>query len=261
MCCRCQNLLESECKNIMKSNHLPSKFSYKRNPILEDAKPPKLPVRTIEEQVWDIARTAQKRFTVRDVRRQAVAEITYDRVRACLDKWYAAGYIARTVDADIYPPTYLYEVINDCGQQPPQVDNQGQLKKQSTQDIVWRIVRILKNFNARQIIASANDGETKLNEKAVRYYLFHLHDAGYITWLSADDNQTLAQYTLTVDTGPKSPEIKRGKKVYDGNLGLIVYDPEVPLPPTHQNEAEQSKQKQMEKKRAKQAKREARRHV
>lgn len=260
MCCRCQNLLESECKNIMKSTNLPSKFSYKRNPILDAAKPPKRPVRSIEEQVWDIARATQERFTVRDVRRQAVAEITYDRVRACLDKWHAAGYIARIVDTNIYPPTYLYEVINDCGQQPPQVDNHGQLKKQSTQDIVWRTVRILKKFNARQIIASANDGETKLNEKAVRYYLFHLHDAGYITWLNADDNQTLAQYILTVNTGPKAPEIKRGKKVYDGNLGIVVYDPAIQLPPSHRQEEEVSKQKQAEKKRSKQAKKE-RRHV
>lgn len=260
MCCCCQNSLENVCKNMMKTTGVLSKISYKRNPILDAAKLPLRPVRSIEEQVWDIARTAQKSFTVRDVRRQVVGEVSYDRARACLDKWYAAGYVARTVDPQVYPPTYLYDVITDCGQQPPLVDNQGQLKKQSTQEIVWRTARILKQFNARQIIASANDGETMLNEKAVRYYLFHLHDAGYITWLNADDNQTLAQYVLTVNTGPKAPEIKRGKKVYDGNLGLIVYDPEVSLPPSHRQEDDASKQKQVEKMRSKQAKKE-RRHV
>lgn len=192
--------------------------------------------------MWDIARTAQAKFTVHEVRRQVKGEITSGRVRAWLDKWQAAGYVVRTVDNSKHPPTYLYEVINDCGQQPPQVDNQGRFKKQSTQDIVWRTVRILKNFNARQIIASANDGETTLNEKAVRYYLFHLHDAGYITCLNADDNQTLAQYRLTVNTGPKAPEVQRGKKIYDGNLGMVVYDPEIPLPPSHQAEKDNSRQ-------------------
>lgn len=242
MCCRCQNSLENDCQNVMQTTTLPSKFSYKRNPILDEAKLPEQPVRSFEEQVWDVARTAQSEFTVRDVRSQVGAEITTGRVRACLEKWQLSGHIARTVDTNNHLPIYLYKVINDCGQKPPQVDNQGQFKPQSTQEIVWRTVRILKRFNARQIIASANDGETTLNEKAVRYYLFHLHDAGYLTCLNADDNQTLAQYALTVNTGPKAPEVQRGKKIYDGNLGMVVYDPKIPLPPSHQAEKDNSRQ-------------------
>lgn len=240
MCC-CQKSIETDCKNIMKKSDSTSKTSYKRNPMLEGAKLPKSPVRNIEEQVWDIARSVTAGFTVRDVLDTLTGEIKPDRVRSFLDKWRVAGHVARTVDNSIYPPTYRYEVIKDCGQQPPRVDNKGCAKKQSTQDIVWRIARILKNFNARQIIASANDGVTVLNEKAVRYYLFHLHDSGYITRLNADDNQTPAQYRLTVNTGPKAPEIKRGKKVYDANLGIIVYDPKTPLPPAHQSDIKPNK--------------------
>lgn len=239
MCCRCQ---KSTDKNVNESDCMAAKFAYKRNPVLDKAKPPKRPIRNCEEQVWDIARTAESGLTIKGIRNKVVGEITYNRVKAWLEKWQSAGYVARTVNTNTYPPTYLYEVIHDCGQQPPQVDGKGVPKKPSGNEIVWRTARILKNFNARQIIASANDGDTALNERAVRLYLLHLYEAGYITWLNTEDTQSLAQYMLTVNTGPKAPEIQRGKKVYDGNLNLIVYDPETPLPPSHQSDKNNSKQ-------------------
>lgn len=242
MCCHCQNSLESDCKNVMKANNLRGKFAYKRNPILDAAKPPKRPIRTAEEQVWDIVRTAQEGLSVHDVFLKVKDKIKSDRVRAWLDKWHIGGYVTRTANTNTNPTTYLYEVINDCGQQPPQVNSSGVPKKPSGNEIVWRTARILKNFNARQIIASANDGDTMLNERAVRHYLFHLYEAGYITWHNANDTKSLAQYMLTVNTGPKAPAVQRGKKVYDGNLGMVVYDPAKPLPPSHQSDKNNSKQ-------------------
>lgn len=259
MCC-CQKPTEKTAKNGDCVTAIPAKYGYKRNPVLDNEKIPKQPIRNIEEQVWDIVRKSDKGLSVRDVRRQVIGEISYYRVKAWLDKWQAAGYVARTADTSAYPTVYLYEVTHDCGQKPPQVDGNGAPKKQCGTEIIWRTARILKRFNARQIIASANDGDTTLNERAVSQYLLSLYDAGYITWINTNDTQSLAQYTLTVNTGPKAPEIRRGKKVYDGNLGIVVYDPETPLPPTHQQELEQSKQKQAAKAQSKQAKRE-RRHV
>lgn len=259
MCC-CQKPTEQTAKNGDCMTAIPAKYGYKRNPVLDNKKLPKQPIRNIEEQVWDIARKSDKGLSVRDVRRQVIGEISYYRVKAWLDKWQTAGYVARTADTTTYPTVYLYEVINDCGQQPPKVDGKGVPKKPSANEIIWRTTRILKSFNARQIIASANDGDTTLNERAISQYLLSLYDAGYITWTNADDTQSLAQYVLSVNTGPKAPEIQRGKKVYDGNLGIVVYDPETPLPPSHQQELEQSKQKQAAKAQSKQAKRE-RRHV
>jgi hypothetical protein len=258
MCC-CQKTTDQTIQGGC-MDAIPAKYAYKRNPVLDATKPPKQPIRNMEEQVWDIARTSEKGLSVRDVRRQVVGEITYYRVKAWLDKWQAAGYVARTADTSTYPTVYLYEVTHDCGQKPPQVDGHGAPKKQSGVDIIWRTARILKRFNARQIIASANDGDTTLNERAVSQYLLSLYDAGYMTWTNTADTQSLAQYLLTVNTGPKAPEIQRGKKVYDGNLGMIVYDPETPLPPAHQNEVERSKQKQAARAQAKQAKKGAR-HV
>lgn len=240
MCCcqqsNHQNVIEGDCMAAV-----PAKYGYKRNPVLNNKKLPKQAIRNVEEQVWDIVRRSEKGLSVRDVRRQVVGEISYYRVKAWLDKWKAAGYVARTADTSTYPTVYLYEVIHDCGQQPPKVDGKGIAKKPSANEVIWRTARILKSFNARQIIASANDGDTTLNERAISQYLLSLYDAGYITWTNTDDTQSLAQYLLTVNTGPKAPEIRRGKKVYDGNLGMIVYDPETPLPPSHQAELDKRK--------------------
>ena len=74
------------------------------------------------------------------------------------------------------------------------------------------------------------------------------------TYMEADmDSQArqakqLAVYQLLHNTGPKAPEIQRGKKVYDGNLGMIVYDPEKPLPPSHEAEKNNSEQAKKAKK-------------
>lgn len=258
MCCMKtnQNLNSGHCIGS-DCNHS-SMPAYHRNSNLLHAAPT-VPLRLLDEQVWDLLRVPDASVTVSGICDSI--DISYYKAKSLLDSWIKSGHAKRTqgTNPKTSRPQYAYEIVRDCGQEPPQVDGKGDAKACSGNELVWRTLRILKVCNANQIADCATDSMATLNIRAVRQYLRQLHIAGYLMMVDAPRGQ-LAVYRLMHDTGPRAPEVQRGKKIYDGNLGLMVYDPETPLPPSQQLEASQSKQKQAAKKQSKQEKKE-RRHV
>ena len=255
MCCmktnqnlNCSHCAGSDCNQT-------SIPTYHRNPKLLQATPA-VPLRTVDEQVWDMLRANREQLLVSNVIDKV--DVSYFKAKALLNSWKRSGHVRRyqTINPKTKCPQQAYELLLDCGQEPPQVDGKGLPKSCSGNELIWRTLRILKVCNANQIVASATD---VLNIKTVRQYLRQLHMAGYLMMVDAPRGQ-LAVYRLMQDTGPRAPQVKRGKKVYDGNLGQIMYDPATPLPPSHREEDDVSKQKQVEKIRSKQEKKE-RRHV
>lgn len=224
MCCKST---ESDC---MTQN-------YVENPNLLQAKPA-VPLRTVDEQVWDMLRACPTGLLASDVVDKV--DVSYVKVKALLNSWKKSGHARRyqTINPKTQCPQQAYELLLDCGQEPPHVDGSGNPKSYSGNDLIWRTLRILKVCNANQIVASATEG---LNIKTVRQYLRQLHMAGYLMMVDAPQGQ-LATYRLMHDTGPRAPQVKRGKKVYDGNLGLVVYDPTTPLPPSHQSDTKHNKE-------------------
>lgn len=232
MCCRCQNSLESNCKNGM---------AIHSNPLLSASNPHTI-VRNDYEKLWDMLRATADGVTIRDVAR-TIPSINYDKAKAWLGALNSAGYVSREqIDLTRNLPTYCYQLIRDIGQKPPRIDSKGAPKPPSVNEAIWRTIRILRTFNANQIIASGSTPELVLNIASVRQYLRHLHSAGYLQVRQAGQAKQLAIYQLIHNTGPKAPEVQRGKKIYDGNLGLVVYDPAKPLPPSHEAEKNNSKQ-------------------
>lgn len=238
MCCHCQNLIESDCKNSKNSKTMSQ--SYHKNPNLLETLPT-VPLRTITEQIWDMLRTNNQELLVSDVCQKV--DVSYFKAKSLLSSWVASGHVRRY--QSINPKTKCrqkaYELLRDCGQEPPQVDGKGEPKSCSGNELVWRTLRILKLCNANQIVASATDATATLNISAVRQYLRQLHMAGYLVMTEQVQGQ-LAVYRLMHNTGPRAPEVQRGKKVYDGNLGMVVYDPAKPLPPSHQSDKNNFKQ-------------------
>lgn len=254
MCC-CQKSTEQTAKN--KASLMPKYFD---NPLLDNTNATPI-VRSDYEQMWDLLRTKKEGVLIKTVPR-TIPTISYDKAKAWLKALELAGYVLVTdISAmNAVCATYRYQLVRDIGQQPPHIDSNGQLKPVQASDLIWRTLRILKNANAHQIVASGSTPEVTLKISNVRQYLRALYLAGYLKADSTRHSRALATYQLIKNTGPKAPQVKRGKKVYDANLGMIVYDPETSLAPSHQLEAEQSKQKQVAKKQAKQAAKE-RRHV
>lgn len=262
MCCMKtnQNLNSGHCTRS-DCNQSDTMQNYFENPLLEPISGAPI-VRSEYEQMWDLLRAEGDGVLIKTVPR-TIQSISYDKAKAWLKALVLAGYVEATEETPMNAvcATYRYKLIKDIGQQPPQIDGKGRIKPTAANDLIWRTLRILKNCNAHQIIASGSTPETLLKISYVRQYLRALYLAGYLKAMPLRHPRALASYQLIKNTGPKAPEVQRGKKIYDGNLGLIVYDPATPLPPAHQKEAEQSKQKQTARAQAKRAKREARRHV
>lgn len=196
-----------------------------------------VPLRNGTEQVWDMLRTPDVSVTISNICKDI--DISYYKAKSLLGSWIKSGHAKRTQSTNpkTSRPQYVYEIVRDCGQQPPQVNLQGIEVQSPYNEICWRSIRILKTFNANQLVP---DSLVKLN--TIKQYLRQLHMAGYLMMIESEVGQ-LAVYRIMYDTGPKAPEIRRGKKIYDGNLGLIVYDPETPLPPSHQLKSKQFKSK------------------
>ncbi|WP_199508595.1 MULTISPECIES: hypothetical protein [unclassified Psychrobacter] len=205
-------------------------------------------VRSDYEKLWDMLRTAEDGVIISDVAR-TIPTINYDKAKAWLSALMCAGYVSREqIKLTRKLPTYRYLLTRDIGQTPPRIDAKGAPKPVSVGEAVWRTIRIIKTFNANQVIASGSTPERPLNSASVRQYLKELYNAGYLQIRQAGQAKQLAVYQLLHNTGPKAPEIQRGKKVYDANLGMIVYDPEKPLPPSHEAEKNNSEQAKKAKK-------------
>lgn len=227
--------------------------NYFVNPLLESANNPPV-VRSDYEQMWDLLRTESDGVLIKTVPR-TIQAISYDKAKAWLKALELAGYVALVDETPMNAvcATYRYKLIKDIGQQPPRIDGKGQVKPPQSVDLIWRSLRILKTCNAHQIVVSGSTPEVTLKISNVRQYLRALYLSGYLKALPLRHPRALASYQLIKNTGPKAPQIKRGKKVYDANLGLVVYDPENALPPAHAQEVAEFEQKRAAKKQAKQA--------
>lgn len=225
MCCHHQNPSEYDHSNMKDSSTMAQNY-HKNTSLLQALRA--VPLRNVTEQVWDILRTSGVQITISIICEDI--NISYYKAKSLLDSWIKSGHAKRkkSTNPKTSRPQYVYEIVRDCGQQPPRVNLQGIEIQSPYNEMCWRSIRILKTFNANQLVP---DSLVKLN--TVKQYLRQLHMAGYLMMIESKVGQ-LAVYRIMHDTGPKAPEIRRGKKVYDGNLGLIIYDPKTTLQPSHQ---------------------------
>ena len=169
----------------------------------------------MREQVWDILRQG-KGVTTTEICEQ-VNEANRKQIEYWLKGWIAGGYVKVI---GLKRP-YQNLIIRDIGQEPPRVDSLGKPIAMPLNESAWRAMRIQKTFNARQLVAST---AAALHINTVRTYLRQLAMAGYLKEVCVEQG-LLTTYQLMENTGCKPPQILRGKKVFDQNLGIIVYDP------------------------------------
>lgn len=228
MCCCCTKDIElTPSVGVAMSNTMQAKQNqqskpWQRNPAFDFK--PSAPVRNMREQVWDILRQG-KGVTTTEICEQ-VNEANRKQIEYWLKGWIAGGYIKVI---GLKRP-YQNLIIRDIGQEPPRVDSLGKPIAMPLNESVWRAMRIQKTFNARQLVASTS---AVLHINTVRTYLRQLAMAGYLKEVCVEQG-LLTTYQLMENTGCKPPQILRGKKVFDQNLGIIVYDPK----PQNQNQEE-----------------------
>lgn len=113
-----------------------------------------------------------------------------------------------------------YELIKDVGVDAPRVRKDGTTVTQGQGRInMWRTMRILKRFSARELAIAATTESCEVKESSARDYIRHLHLAGYLRHLAEGKYLFLdVRYT-----GPKPPMIQRVKRVFDQNLKKVMW--------------------------------------
>lgn len=179
---------------------------------------------TGKDAVWQAVReTAPGEFTLRDLRRRVVAgnDLTRDYLRRLVAAGIVEQLSARTPRAGA-----RFRLVRDLGVEPPRVTASGAIDDMPTdQERMWQAMKVLGTFRVPDLQASTGIASAP----AVKSYVARLHCAGYLAVVEpAVTGRRLASYRLLAsrNTGPRPPAIRRGKIVFDQNLGRQVWPEE-----------------------------------
>lgn len=149
-------------------------------------------------------------------------------VKSYLERLVRGGYLA--VEAEAVRNNmrkHHYSLIKNTGVETPRLSKKGKSVTQGRgRENLWRTMRVLKEFNFRELAAAASTHDVTVKESEARDYVLHLFKAGYLHQISkSNKNGTLARYLLMPGryTGPRPPQIQRTKQIYDPNLGEVVW--------------------------------------
>lgn len=155
--------------------------------------------------------------------------LSYEQVKSWLDAWSKAGYV--TKEALGKSPTGGKRFVFAAKEKtttPPQIDLKGRYLETEHRNYIWEAARHISPGNTPievdGILLYIKDKyDIEVDYSYVVAYLHSLYYAGYLEALHKGIRRDPA-YLLLHDTGPLAPSIKRGKAVFDGNLGVVVND-------------------------------------
>ena len=165
-------------------------------------------------------------ITVTDVHARTSAD--RDDVRQYLLALERGGYL-ELVDqrrrAHNRPGAKCYRLLKSP-QDAPRLRRDGSpVEMGSAREQMWRTIRMLGTFTLRDLVVAASTERTPIKEQDAADYLRYLRLAGYL----ASRRQALpggpAVYRLLPGryTGPRPPMVQRTRRVWDPNLGQVVW--------------------------------------
>jgi hypothetical protein len=192
------------------------------------------PVHTIRhgesrDAIWATIRELVT-FTVRDI--WLHTRLSKSTIQDYLQGLARAGYltITGTRPADFGSKATIYTLTRDVGIDAPRVRRDGSLVTQGLgRELMWRTMRILGEFSARDLAVTASTEDCPVAEKEAKDYSHFLHKAGYLALVRAGkgtgNGGILNRYRFIKArfSGPKPPMIQRVKAVYDPNLEKVVW--------------------------------------
>ena len=190
------------------------------------------------QAIWQAIRK-QRTFTVMSI--EDKTRINPATIRSYLTSLTRAGYLVRIPGEQRVKDRRgrfslqresRWELTRDVGVDAPRVTRDGKEVTQGRgRDAMWRAMKMLKQFNYRELAAYASTGDHAIREIEARDYCRFLHYAGYLSVKSAHVNGhkkgagqlTVYRFIASRNTGPYAPMIQRIKAVFDPNLNEVVY--------------------------------------
>lgn len=116
-----------------------------------------------------------------------------------------------------------YHVVSNSAARPD-IDLAGKSKPPSGRQRMWAGMKVSQVFDFRDVSLWSS-----VPLEAARLYCYALRNAGYLSVrraASANGTPELYKFNRNKDTGIYAPQITREKKVFDRNLGQIVWPEE-----------------------------------
>lgn len=173
------------------------------------------------QTVWEAARKLAGEDLKRDISLAAIVAKTGVLRKTTKDyilSLVAAGYLVAT------PETEVWRFARDGGAHAPRVRRDGSPVTQGAATTnIWRSMRMLVKFSARDLAAHSNTETVKVTEATAQAYCVMLLATGFLKVVqkAAPVEGRRAIYRLIRDDGPWPPMIQRVKQVYDPNTGKI----------------------------------------
>lgn len=174
-----------------------------------------------QQGFWDIIRELRT-FTISDIdgrcntHRQTIRDFV---------KRLEKGEFIRAV-GNVEHDAVQYELVKDQPEAPRlRRDGSPARDMGRGQDQMWRAIKMLGEFTARDIAIHATTDDVQVRLNAAASYLKHLHRAGYLKVTQAGKpghkpgSGHMATYRLIpgMNTGPMAPQVMRTEWVWDQN--------------------------------------------
>lgn len=142
----------------------------------------------------------------------------------------AAGYLvpdgeepAPGVHPNKYGSRTIYVLARDCGVDAPRVRRDGTEFPASGRERMWRTMRAMGEFSARDLAAHASAGGAQVAVAEADTYCKYLRRAGYLR-VSGSGQEARFRFIPSRYTGPRPPMIQRVRRIWDPNLGKVVWE-------------------------------------
>lgn len=172
------------------------------------------------QRIWDVLRQYPEGISCYSVSRQT--NITDETVRTYITCLRKGGFLER---GDGIGDLAEFRLIKDTGAEAPRLrlDGTPSLQGRGT-EAMWRTLRILDSVNASELATNAS-AASATSLATAKNYLKWLNWAGYLDLMAPSQPGKQARYRLKHGfyTGPHAPMIQRGGRLYDPNLGKVVF--------------------------------------
>lgn len=175
---------------------------------------------------WEIIRELRT-FTITDI--DGRCNTHRQTIRDFVKRLEKGGYV-RAV-GNVEHDAIQYELVKDQPEAP-------RLRRDGTdaqdmgrgQDQMWRAIKMLGEFTARDIAIHASTDQVKVRLNSAQSYLKHLHRAGYLMVSRPakpghkPGTGEMAAYRLipNMNTGPMAPQVQRTEWVFDPNRRQVM---------------------------------------
>lgn len=159
-----------------------------------------------------------KTFRVPDLARAAGVDRSKYKVDDYLRGLINAGIVAMLEAPRRIGEPATYILAQDMGVDAPRVRRDGTVLSEPTQQAMWRAMRVLREFGARDLVANAAMAGITIKMTTAASYCTWLARGGYLR----HPQKRCEPYRLIKDTGPKAPQILHVKQLYDPNTGKIM---------------------------------------